>query len=498
MRSIGPDTPKRNTLSAFFAQAAGAAFTGLLTLALVRLLDPGGYGIYALALGMGVVMLPFLDLGIAISSTKFIAEHRDDHRAVRAVLASALRLKLLISLVAGAALFALAGPIAEGYDAPELKWAVRVMALSVIAQSFFLQLGGLYQALGRVSLYLRMVVVESALETALAISLVVAGAGAVGAVWGRVAGYTVAVAAGFALLSRALRRRGQRGDVALEGAGPPGWQRIAGYAMPLVVVEILSVAFAQIGVLMVGGYLGATAAGLFEAPLRLSVFLQQAGLALASGFAPRLARVRDRLLEGPRFERALRFSILLYGAAIAPLVVWAHPIVDATLGGGYERSEEVLRALAPYTFLAGPGTLLAIGANYLGEAARRVPVAVAALAISVVFNVIFIPEIGIVAAAIASGVGFAVYVPAQYVLCNRLLAMSTTRLLVTVGRALMAAAAMSGVLLAFGTGNLSVWQWLGGAACGSAAYLAALLLTREVTRAELREVASMARRRLPR
>jgi O-antigen/teichoic acid export membrane protein len=336
------------------------------------------------------------------------------------------------------------------------------------------------------------------LETALAISLVIAGAGAVGAVWGRTAGYAVATLVGFALLSRALGRRSREEAGDSEGSAPPGWQRIAGYAVPLVAVEILSVAFAQIGVLMVGGYLGATAAGLFEAPLRLSVFLQQAGLALASGFAPRLARVRDRLVEGPRFERALRFSILLYGAAIAPLVVWAHPIVDVALGGGYERSEEVLRALAPYTFLAGPGMLVAIGANFLGEASRRVPIALAALAISVVLNVVLVPDVGIVGAAIACGAGFAVYVPAQYLLCNRLLEMSTRRLLLATARTLVAAAAMSGVLLAFGTDDLSVWQWVAGAVCGSAAYLAALLLTREVTRAELAEARSMIARRLPR
>jgi O-antigen/teichoic acid export membrane protein len=493
-----PDSPTRNVFFAGLSQAVGALFTALITLALVRLLDPDGYGVYALALGMGVVMLPFLDLGVSISATRFAAEHRDDPSAVWTVLASAVRLKLAISAAGGIALFMLAGPIADGYDVPELRWAIRVMALSVIAQSFFLLLAGIYQAMGRVSFYLRTVGVESSLEAFAAIGLVLAGAGALGAVWGRAAGYIVAVAVGFALLGRVLGRRRGRQAGETSAVTAPGWQRIAGYAVPLVAVEVLSVAFGQLGVLMVGGYLGVTAAGLFEAPLKLSIFMQQAGLALAAGFTPRLARLRDRELEAPRFERALRFSVVLYGATIAPLVVWAGPIVDLALGGGYERSEEVLRALAAFTFLAGPGILVSIGANYLGEAARRVPIALAALGVSAALNVILIPELGIVAGAISSGVGYLIYVPAQYLLCRRLLDLHTARLLATTARALVAAAAMSAVLLAIGDDALSVWQWLAGGLLGPLAYLGSLLLTREVSTLELRQVWAAVRSRLPR
>ena len=481
-----PDSPAQNALYALISQAVGAAFTAVITLVLVRLLGPEEYGIYALALGMGVVMLPLLDLGVSISSTRFIAEHRDESSAVRSVIASSLRLKLLISAFAGTALIILAEPIASAYDIPALAWALRAMAIAVVAQSFFLLLVGAFTALARVSLSVRVVFVESSLEAVTSIALVLAGAGAAGAIWGRAIGYAAAVAAGFLLLPLAIGRlRGSNADSS--ETVPPGWQRIASYAVPLVAVEIVSVAFGQIGVLMTGAYLGATAAGLFEAPLRLSIFLQQGGLALAAGFTPGLAKVANRFREGPRFDRALRFAVLGYAAAIAPLVVWAEPIVALLLGDGYEESAPVLRILAAFTFLAGPGMLVAIGANYLGEAVRRLPIAIATLATTGVLNVILIPAIGIEGAAISSVAGYLIYVPGQYWLCAKALGLDTAGLLRTVARALLAAVAMGGALALFGVSDLSPLEWVGGLLAGGVAYAGVLLGTREVSLEELSE-----------
>ena len=69
----------------------------------------------------------------------------------------------------------------------------------------------------------------------------------------------------------------------------------------------------------------------------------------------------------------------LQGLFIAPLVVWAEPISDLVLGTEYNDSAEVLRAIAPYMFLLAISPVLARGVNYMGEARRRIPIAIGAL-----------------------------------------------------------------------------------------------------------------------
>jgi len=62
-------------------------------------------------------------------------------------------------------------------------------------------------------------------------------------------------------------------------------------------------------------------------------------------------------------------------------------------------------------------------------------------------------------------------------------------------RSLVAAAVMAGVLLAFGTSDLSLLDWLVGGASSVLAYLAVLLLVRELTPGEIRTTAAWVRER---
>src|SRR5215210_9420325 len=88
---------RRNAAFALAVQLTSAVFTATLTLVLVRTLSTQGYGIFALAVGVGAVATIPSDLGISASAARFIAEHRDDPGAVGSVLARALKLKVAIS-----------------------------------------------------------------------------------------------------------------------------------------------------------------------------------------------------------------------------------------------------------------------------------------------------------------------------------------------------------------------------------------------------------------
>jgi O-antigen/teichoic acid export membrane protein len=115
---------------------------------------------------------------------------------------------------------------------------------------------------------------------------------------------------------------------------------------------------------------------------------------------------------------------------------------------------------------------------------------------NVVLDVILIPQIGVIGAAIGSDVGLAVYVIPQFALCTGMLGVAVTPQLVTLARCLVAGAASAGVLAAFGTGRLSLAVMIVGGATGMLVYAAALLLTREVSRQEAASIAGAAVRRL--
>lgn len=472
----------RNTFFSFLTQLTTAAGTAVLTLFLVRQLGPHEFGLLSIAIGLsGLVLLP-ADFGITLSASRFIAERRNHLPAVAAVLADALRLKLLLAGFVSLILGALASPIAAAYGEPSLVWPIRWIAVAVLFQSVMGFYRYAYASLRRVSTGFKIVASESAAETGASIVIVLLAGGAAGASAGRALGYAFGVFVAVLLTLRAFGVSAfRRGNT--RAAAPARMMRYAG---ALLVIDASFALSAQTSPLMIAGFLGATAVGAYQAPSRLIVFLQYPGLAIANAVAPGLARRDDHEPDIRTFEVALRYLTVFQCLLLAPVVVWAGPITRLLLGPGYEQSAGVLRALAPYIFFAGMAPLVGLGLNYLGEARLRLPIAVLDVTLELLLTAVLVSSIGLLGAAYASDIGSFLYVPLHIWILRRKLGMPVRPLMLATARGLIAAAAMALVLLACGTSDLSVLEWIVGAVGGLAAFLAVLLLTRQVRPHELR------------
>jgi O-antigen/teichoic acid export membrane protein len=477
----------RNTAFALLARLGSAVFTAALTLFLARYLGADEFGVFSLALGIGAVLLLPTDFGISNSTARFLAERRSSRAAVAEVLRTATRLKLALSGFVSAVLFALAGPIESAYDASGLAWAVRGMALAVLAQSLVLLYMSVADALTRVALTFRLVLSESAIEFGASLALVLLGFGAGGAAFGRAIGYAAGAGIGALLLVRVV---GRHSGTLPEGERV-GARRLATYGGALLVVEGAFTLFQQIDVLLIGALLSAKSVGLFQAPMRLTAFLHYPGISLASGVAPRLARRAGHEPEVGPFTRAIRYLVLLQAFITAVAVVWAEPIIRLLLGSEFGKSADVLRALGPFIFLTGFGALLPLAVNYLGEARRRMPIAIGAVLINIGIDLVLIPKIGITAGAIGTDAAYLLYVPAHYWLCRRILNLSFRPLALTIGRAALAAAAAAGVLALFGISSIGVPLMIVGGAAALAAYVAVLTAARELDSDDFRDARSL-------
>jgi O-antigen/teichoic acid export membrane protein len=371
-----------------------------------------------------------------------------------------------------------AGPVADVYGTSALEWPIRLAAIAILGHSFFALLDQVFEAHGRVALFVRIAAAESVVETVASIGLVLAGLGVSGAMAGRAAAYVFAAGLGIVLLVRSLALR----PSLVRGSGNA--RRLLGYGSALLIVDGAFILFHRIDVLLIGAILSVKAVGQFEAPMRLMTILGYVGSAVATGVAPRLAAGRDRL-DPARLIEALRGLMAIQGLFIAPLLVWAEPITELVLGSEYTDSADVLRAITPYMFLIAISPVLARGVNYMGEAKRRIPIAIGALSVNLVFDLIFLSEIGIVAGAIGTDIAYTLYVLAHLWICKSLIGFSLAPLGIALMRVLLAAAGMAGVLLAFGTGEVALPLLIAGSIAGTAVYAALLVALREIGVADL-------------
>lgn len=471
--STGEDSIARGTALLFAAKVAGGVFTAALTLFLARKLGPAGFGLLALAMSVvALVELPS-DFGVAVALPRFLAENRAQPKLLRELTADGIRLEVLGSLLVGGALAALAGPIADAYNQPGLAALLRILAISLVGQNFLFFFGGVFTAMRRQTPTLISSLLESATELTASVALVLLVGGATGAALGRAIGYAVGAVTAAVLAIRMLGVGILPRSIATDGH----CRRIVSYAAPLWVVDSVFTLFTQIDVLLIGAFLTAGSVAFFSAPMRLAAVLQYPGYAIAGAVSPRLARSADVPPQVDAFNQAVGLLLVLMAAATVFTTVWATTIVHFTLGPGYGKAAEVLRALAPYVFLSGGAALVSTALNYLGGARRRVPVAIATLIVNVVLDLILIPSIGVVGAAIGTDVGIAIYVLAQFWFCAQMLGTPVYPHAITLMRCALAAAAMALTLYAFGTGPLSVPAAIGGGLAGCLVYLATLRLT---------------------
>ena len=279
---------------------------------------------------------------------------------------------------------------------------------------------------------------------------------------------------------------GARG-ISLRGSPAGRLRQIASYAGALLIIDAVFAALTQIDILLIGAILGTSAVGIFQAPAKLITFLHYPGLALSAGVSPRLARGATAA-NVAAFSAGIRYLMILQGLLVVPTIVWAGPITDLILGDEFAESAEVMRALAPLTFLFGIAPIVSVAVNYMGEARRRIPIAIAALVANFVVSIVLLYEIGVVGSAIGADVAYLIYVPAHFWICKRLIGLPVRPVVITFARTLVAAGAMALAMLAFGYNELSLLDWFAGGAAGVVAYCVALLVTGEVHRSELASV----------
>lgn len=269
------------------------------------------------------------------------------------------------------------------------------------------------------------------------------------------------------------------------------------YAGVMFVVDLSFSALSQLDVLLIGALLSAAAVGAFSAVWKLLVVLGYLGVAVAGGVAPRVS-LGGGTPDTRLFNQGIRYLVIAQGLVIAPMLVWAKPIVTLLLGPGYSSSIPILRVLTVVAFVSAPAALISSSVTYLGEGRRRIVVVLGTLVLGFVSIYVLIRAVGLVGAAIGDDVIVVVYMTAHLWICSHLIRVDLRRLGWSLVRTLAAAGVMMLPLLALGVDHLGAVEWIVGLVGGGLAYAAVLLVTRELSPGELRSVAARLRSGLSR
>ena len=372
---------------------------------LARVMGPGEYGIVAFVLSSTALLTVVADLGMAGGTARLLAE---DPSAARCVLRRTA-LALGCTLGAGIVLLWLTREhVAALANAPILANGTLVVAALLVAQIAQRYLSKVYEGLGAVALYGRILALLGSLPWLLPVIAVWWWSTQVTAVLlAQVLGYVMLVAVAVGVLRQRVFARAW---ASTERCSEPRVATIARYSLPMVATAASFFVFSQSDVLIIQAYLGSQDVGVYSVAVRMIETAHVPAGALGGAAAVYLARYyrTDPARARSLFTRLTSILLTAYVPAALLAIMVGRPAIELLFGVDYADAATIIAVYTPYLLAKAFSSVYALALDYLGFAARRAVVVGAAAAMNVALNIFLVPRLGIVGAAIATQI---TYVP---------------------------------------------------------------------------------------
>jgi len=392
----------------FIGKAIAVLSGGILTIVLVRLLDPDSYGLLFLAISvLGTVKL-LSQFGIAKSAARYVAEYKETNVGQ---LPHILKFSFILNIGAitvVSTIFLIGHKfIATLIGEPDLVPMLRIGVLFVIFSTLMWFVRTILQGLEAIKPAATVHALDRGSRLVFAVGFVLLGYEAIGALVGYILASTIAALFGLVYLYFQYYR-----EMSPTGIEQGIRRRIVEYSIPLTITGTAGVLDKRIDTVLVGFFIGPVAVAYYTVSRQIIQFItapiEALGFTLSPTYEAQKAKDNSEV-AGQIYEEALSHGLLLYIPAAAGLILVAEPLVTVVFGEGYLGAVPVLQVLAVFAVLQSVKILTDNGLDFLGRARDRAITKSVAAILNFCLNLILIPWIGVVGAALATVISDIMY-----------------------------------------------------------------------------------------
>lgn len=404
------DRLSRGVKATFSGNILNKLLNGLLVVLLTRIfMTPSQYGELNFVLSaLGVVSI-LATLGLPKSAARYVTEFSEiDPEQVPHVVRTSLKyLGILVVVVAGATL-AVGRPTTTILGVPSIAPFIAVGSLYIVTQAFMKYCTALCQGFNRVDWSALIGVVNNVGRVLFVVLLVALGFGVTGALFGYIAGYVAAAVVGGYVVYTQFYTDYRPAPAADDGLS----RRILEYSIPLTATRTANVIDRKIDTILVGVLLNMTAVGYYTVAKQVADFVAAPASSVGYTISPAIgeqssADRKDRARK--LYERSVQYVLLAYLPAVAGLVLVAEPMVRYVFGTNYLGAVPAVQVFAAFVLVSALNNVTSDGLDYLGRARARA-IAKTGMAVSnVALNILLIPVLGVVGAAVATVITFSLY-----------------------------------------------------------------------------------------
>jgi len=415
---------KMEFLSTLVATVSGA----LLVVVLARLLSPDGYGLLYLTLSVVGVAKLFAKLGLGRSTARYITEYKEtDPSQLRHILSFSARVSLPLLLVVTILVSVGHQQLAVLIGEPAVASFLIIGSLYLFFDTLMGLLRKVLQGFEAIEAAATLSITKSLGKFIFALGFVLAGFSAIGALTGYVLGALLSTLIGLYIVYVRYYRSLDRSAPIETGLK----RRIAEYAVPVTASEAAGNLSGRVDKILIGSFLDPVAVSYYVVAEQVVRMVQSPVSALGFTLAPTFGAENNtgNVESAARlYEESFVYTALLYIPAAAGIILVAKPVVELVFGADYLGAVPVLQVLGLYAIVLANLELSAKALDFLGRARSRAIMNGMTSGLNVLLNLIFIPAIGVVGAAIATLITSSLYAAANIYIIHDELGISLRRL----------------------------------------------------------------------
>lgn len=430
----GQGTLRQHLAQAAAGSAALALSSKLLMLLtsvlLARWMGVEGYGVYATAMALVLLLTVPTGLGLPVLLVRLFASYRVHQQwgLMRGLLIrgnqAVLGASLVMALIAAAAIWGLEDRLGLVHTAVYIL-ALALIPLTALSAMRSTALRGLHHViLGQLPENLVMPALFLALVAGWWLAL--GGSAALSpelAILARIVATAAAFGVGAALLLRRIPATVRRAAPEYQ---PRAWARAA---LPLLFIAGINIINMQTDILMLAALRGSASAGVYQAAVRGAELVAFALVIVNMTIQPSLARLHAAG-DKARLQRLATWGARSAAAAALPLaavmILWSGPIMAAVFGADFARGAIALAILSAAQLVnafTGPANSLLDMTGHQNDTLKAM---VAGVVTNVALNALLIPRWDIAGAAIATATSLIVWNLLLVILVRRRLGVNAT------------------------------------------------------------------------
>jgi O-antigen/teichoic acid export membrane protein len=406
-------TVARGTGIAIVGIALGLLFSFIAKVVIARYGLEANYGMFSLALAILTFAMMLSCLGLHLGATRYIAYFRakSNMAKVRGTISTSLQLATAASLVIGIALFFSAEAIATNiFHSPELAQFLRIFAIGTPFLTLIYIIGAIFRGFDQVEpqVYFQYIMLNALLVIFLVLIITI-GLPFLTVLYA----YLVSLILTFVGIAiYAAKKLPQPITFADRAANATIRKDLMFLSMPLLGFALLTLLIEWADTMILGYFKSTQLVGLYNAAYPLAQSISVPPFALMLIYIPIVTGLYSKnLMADLRRSYTIVAKWLAFMTVPIFLVLCLYPeyVLNLLFGSAYTSAAPALRILSLgflMTALPGPNVATLIA---LGESRFIMWVSLATAIANIGLNIVLIPPLGIVGAAIASAVSLTLF-----------------------------------------------------------------------------------------